>query len=216
MERTTIGFIDHNPSVHSMFLGPSIDGLEGDFDVISIKSSEGYPAEIYNRIIDESKNDIIVLTHQDVSFSSDFLERIYSVFEVVDDWGALGIVGVDNKGRYWWGKDENCFELNTLDCCLIVIKKSHEIRFDSYNFDEFHLYVEDYCCRLRANGYRVFTIPIDSKEANNDVPHYSEKFKDKSFAMHHSVTVRERGTSWGRYKEYKGRLINLWPDAKTT
>lgn len=216
MERTTIGFIDHNPGVHKMFLGPSIDGLNGDFDVISIKSSEGYPAEIYNRIIEESENDIIVLTHQDVSFSSDFLERIYSVFDVVDDWGALGIVGVDDGGGYWWGKSGNCYELNTLDCCLIVINKSHGIEFDSYNFDDFHLYVEDYCCRARAKGYRVFTIPIDSKEAEGEVPHSSERLKDKSFAMHHSVTINEKGCAWGRYKEYKGKFLNLWPDAKTT
>ncbi len=105
MKNFTIGYINHNPSVYERLLGPSIKNLKGDFDVI-FTSDKLLPAQNYNKIISETKTPYLILTHQDVSFSSDLLSCIKETIESLgEDWGALGMVGVTKQGVaffvYW-------------------------------------------------------------------------------------------------------------------
>ena len=212
MEKFTIGYIRHNQEVFDRFLGPSIKNLDGDFDVIST-TDQNFPASNYNQIIDSSDNNYVILTHQDVSFSSDLLSRIEATMNLVGDWSALAMVGVSEDGIYRWSKPSMSFAVSSADCCFIVIDKRHGVRFDEDTFDEYHLYVEDYCGQAKEKtGFPVYTILTSARESSPD------KLDDSmsSYLNHHSVTVNERGTAWGKYWEYRQKLEDKWPGIKTT
>ena len=210
----TIGYIRHDESVFNRLLKPSIENLKGAFDVVSV-SDENNPAQNYNDLIKLSKTPYIILTHQDVSFSDDLLSRIEDSMKAVNyEFGAFGMVGVDKNRNYRWSTEGTLFELDTVDCCFLVTRTDNNIEFDTKNFDEFHLYVEDYCAQLnRKERKSIYTISIDSQESN---PQYIHKESKKSFLNHHSYTVSKRGSCWGRYIEYRMRLEQKWPNIKTT
>ena len=209
----TIGYIEHNQEVFDRLLGPSIKNLKGEFDVVSV-SDEKFPAENYNKLVSMAKTPYIILTHQDVSFSSDLLERIdLTMAALKDNFGALGMVGVDKNREYRWSNTDRIYELDTADCCFLVIRTDNDIKFDELNFDEYHLYVEDYCAQLsRSKNQKVYTICTNSKESNsNDIYKLGNTFLD-----HHSATCSTRGYCWGRYWEYRNKLEAIWPGIKTT
>lgn len=191
-----IGYIEHDKEVFDKYLGKSLSNLKGDFDVINTSDIKK-PASNYNDIINLSKNDWIILTHQDISFSDDILYHIENTInEIEDDKFCIGLVGVTNKGEYKWSKDDEIFKLETVDCCFLVINKKHNIKFDEETFDDFHLYVEDYCVQI-GNVYTIKGIS-GYKQSNN------------SYISHHSVTLNKLGSCWGRYFEYKQKLWQKW------
>jgi len=195
----TIGYIEHDNNVHSQFLGKSIDTLIGEFDIIS-KSDKKYPAENYNEILGECKTPYLILTHQDISFSSNLLECIEKTIQIVPNFGALGIVGADYYGKIRWSDGNSIYELDTLDCCFIMIKTENAPKFDSITFDEYHLYVEDYCANLnRTLGRKIYTIKMD-----------------RNLFQHHSATLKVRGGAWGNYMIYRKKLNDKWYGIKTT
>jgi hypothetical protein len=213
-KKFTIGYIEHDKDVFDRLLGPSLANLSGCFDIIK-KSDSNFPAYNYNEIIKESKTPYIILTHQDVTFSPDLLLITEKTIEYLnDDFGALGMVGVDVNGSYRWSSSNKLYEVDTLDCCFIVVKKENVVRFDEENFGDYHLYVEDYCAQLnRKINKKIYTIFITSSESNN-LGHYND-YKG-SFLNHHSVTLSVRGTFWGRYNEFRTILEKKWPGIKTT
>jgi hypothetical protein len=213
-KKFTIGYIRHNDEVFARLLGPSIKNLRGDFDVVSV-SDEKFPAENYNKLVSMAKTPYIILTHQDVTFSSDLLERINITIECVNDsFGALGMVGVDTHRNYHWSRPDIVQELDTADCCFLVIKTDSKIKFDESMFDEYHLYVEDYCAQMRrVENQSIYTISTFSVEAN---PNYIYQRGEGTFLNHHSNTCAHRGACWGRYNEYRNKLENKWPGIKTT
>jgi hypothetical protein len=202
--RFTIGYIEHNKEIFDKYLGPSLLKLNGDFEIIKT-SDKKVPAINYNHIISESKNRFVILTHQDISFSETLLERIELTINQNPNFGVLGLVGVDNNKKYYWSDLNQQYELQTLDCCFIVIDKNNNVFFDNNTFDDFHLYVEDFCLQTKkTTGKSPYTILITK---NPKTPHY---------LCHHSVTLRKLGSRWGKYNEYKQRLIKKWGDVKTT
>jgi hypothetical protein len=208
----SIGYISHDADVFERFLGPSIDNLKGEFQVV-FTSDKKHPAENYNEIIDRSVFNFIILTHQDVSFSGDLLQRISLTINSIDSWSALAMVGVSDDGVYRWSNQAQSFEVSSADCCFIVINKSHGIRFDEKTFDDFHLYVEDYCGQVKEKtGFPVRTILTNSNESS---PHQRDESLT-TYLNHHSVTVNKRGPAWGKYWEYRKKLEDKWPGIKTT
>lgn len=213
-KKFTIGYIEHNQEVFDRLLGPSIKNLRGEFDVVSV-SDEKFPAENYNKLVSMAKTPYIILTHQDVSFSPDLLERIELTMQALNySFGALGMVGVDKFGAYHWSEPDKIYELDTADCCFLVIKTDNKIKFDESIFNEYHLYVEDYCAQLgRTEKQAIYTIATISKES--DPKHIYQK-SNQSFLNHHSCTVSTRGFCWGRYPEFRHKLEQKWPGIKTT
>ena len=213
MKKFTIGYIEHNQEVFDRLLGPSIKNLRGEFDVVSV-SDEKFPAENYNILVSMAKTPYIILTHQDVSFSSDLLERIdLTITSLKNDFGALGMVGVDKNHQYHWSNSNIISELDTADCCFLVIRTDNDIKFDEDIFNEYHLYVEDYCAQLsRSKNQRIYTIGTNSKESNPNAIYQL----GNTFLNHHSCTVSNRGYCWGRYWEYRNKLEAKWPGIKTT
>ncbi len=216
----TFGFINHNPIVHQRFLGPSLEALQGSFQIL-YTSDVNYPAHNYNTMLRLCQTPYLLLLHQDVSFSSDFVKRIeLTISSIQEPWGALGLVGpspVSSDSISWSNKDQ-VIPLCTSDCCLLLVKTSNEIIFDEDNFGEYHLYVEDYCARLlKEQGLKTFSILVDGDgiQDNRQYKHlYSES--TECTARHHNWTVSQRGFSWGRYNEFKQRFNELHPGFQTT
>jgi len=211
-DSVTIGYIAHDYDVHKNFLGHSIGNLYTSIEVIA-QSDKNKPAKNYNEILSKSSNDIVILTHQDVSFSSDLVERIDNTISEVGEFAALGMVGVDNNGSYHWSSESRVHELCTADCCFLVVNKSHGITFDEETFDDYHLYVEDYCAQAKSvTGHKVYTMLVNSQEA----PPQVRLENNDSYLNHHSVTLNKRGPAWGRYWEYREKLEAKWPGIQTT
>ena len=215
MNNYTIGYIHHDPEIYGKYLKPCLDKLKDcrEFNDLPIKSGE-MPSKIYNQIIDKATTDIIIITHEDVTFTPDLLDNIDSTIkELGDDWSTLGLVGRDRYSIQYknnWCKADKIFECDTLDCCFIVLKKSDGVKFDEINFNGFHLYVEDYCAQARLKTNRgCFTIKMQS---SGDV----DIIEAPSMIQHHSSTFRRLGANWGDYNKYKKVLNDKWDGLKTT
>lgn len=202
----SIAFIDHNGEVYSRCLEPSIGRLETKpFDILFTDDKEK-PAVNYNKMLHDAETKYVLFVHQDISFGADFLDRVKKTIKERPDFGALGIVGQDKSDAYHWGKAGSIFEVEKLDCCCILVNKEHGIRFDEKTFDDFHLYVEDYCLQVKYKlGLSCYTINVEAVEANIE-----NSYMVNGYAKHHSATVNERGYAWGRYWEYYKKLNKKW------
>lgn len=216
----TIGYIDHDKDVHSKYLGPSISMLNDEFSVICT-SDEKFPAQNYNYILDKAKTDRVILTHQDVSFPPDLLEKIDKTYDLLEeqgvDVGALGMVGMHPYHEYMQlhSNEDNVWLVDTLDCCFVIVDPSNKVRFDEENFGEYHLYVEDYCAQLnRRHKKQNFTIAINS--GVDEIVYSSHRDFEFDKLRHHSATLSKIGSCWGRYNEFKQDLIKKWGQIKTT
>jgi hypothetical protein len=198
-KKFTLGYIAHDPVVHTKYLGPSLLKLHGEYDEL-LTNSLRCSAVNYNWMLDQCKTDYLILTHQDVSFPADLLERIEATITRVPDFGALGLVGVDHDRQYYQVSPTRVNRVETLDCCFIVIRKDLDLRFDADTFDEYHQYVEDYCGQVtRRLGRSIYTI-----------------LADPATFVHHGATYSQRGSCWGRWSEYHRHLQTKWPGLKTT
>jgi hypothetical protein len=213
MNDFTIGYIKHSPTAFERYLGYSLKHLQGDFDEV-FTSDEKFPAQNYNDIIERSQTEFVILTHEDVSFPPDALACIKRTIDFLPDFGVLGMVGVDAGGTHRWSTLAGVYEVDTLDCCFVVVRKNAPARFDAERFNEYHLYVEDYCAQMnRLYGKKNHTLHIASGEAR--ASWFVEGFPLLQMT-HHSATVSERGYCWGRYHEFRHELERKWPNIKTT
>jgi hypothetical protein len=202
--RFTIGYIEHDPIVFDKYLRNSLFNLSGDYDIIKT-SNKKCPAENYNTIIEKSKNRYVILSHQDISFSKNLLHRIEVSINNIKNFGVLGLVGVDDNRNYRWSNIDVSYKCQTLDCCFVVIDKENEVFFDSKTFDEYHLYVEDFCLQTTNKTKKYPHTLLITKDS-----------KEESFLVHHSNTIKKLGGRWGNYNIYKEKLIKKWGDVNTT
>ena len=75
-------------------------------EVIPFENNGEYSlTEIYNRILEQSTNDIVVLCHDDIYFDSkNWGQKIINHFKRNDEYGILGLAGTTNmpKSGRWW------------------------------------------------------------------------------------------------------------------
>ena len=75
-------------------------------EVIPFENNGEYSlTEIYNRILEQSTNDIVVLCHDDIYFESkNWGQKIINHFKRNDEYGILGLAGTTNmpKSGRWW------------------------------------------------------------------------------------------------------------------
>lgn len=200
MKRITIGYIKREVNTYSFSinLGKSLAELNGEFDVIE-KDDKRSPSENYNQMIDECKTPYLVLCHQDIRFAPELLERIDETISIVPDFGVIGLVGQHRYGQQSTNPHQ-VIEIDTLDSCLIMIKTENAPRFDTKIFNEYHLYVEDYCANFnRVLGKKNYVIKWDP-----------------SRWFHYGETFRITGGAWGNYMVYKRKLSEKWPGVITT
>lgn len=214
MKKFTFGYIEHNPIIFERYLSKSLANLDKSLYEIITTTDTNFPANNYNSIIEQCNTPYLILTHEDVSFPLNLLEMIEKTIECVPEFGVLGMVGVDTNKQYKWSNPNELFEVDTLDCCFIVIKCDTNIKFDEINFNNYHLYVEDYCAQMnRIHNRKNYTLLINSSEIldRNYDPNYMPVQ-----LVHHSATLSVRGVMWGEYSHYKNILIKKWGNIKTT
>lgn len=209
----TFGYINYNKEVYEKYYQPSISNLlnhKSSNHNLSIISTDSInkPAKNYNTLINKAKTKYLFLTHTDITFGIDLLDRIDETIKLNTDFGALGIVGVDSKNNYKWGMREESFVVETLDCCSILINLDHLIYFDDAVFSDYHLYVEDYCIQAKEKNLNCHTILINSTEMSPNIKYFD--IHEESFFCHHSHTLNKLGCGWGKYWEYKNKLNKKW------
>ena len=200
MKKFTISYIaHHNPEVFQKYLKNSLENLKGDYDVLFCDYTKKATSK-YNEFITSCKTPYLIITHQDVTFSPDLLENIEKTIQQVPEFGAIGIVGVDNDKNYRWSVNDNIYELDTLDSCFIVLRIDSNVKFDDALFDEVHLSTEDYCAQLKELDKKIYTI----------------KMPEGSYISHHSSTCNSEGYMWGNYSYYREIFNSKWPGLQTT
>jgi hypothetical protein len=212
--RYTIGYIDHDPGVHVRHLGPSLASLKGSFAVLKT-TSEKCPAANYNKMLDRCKTPYLILVHQDVTLPPDLLASIDRTIAAVPEFGALGMVGVNAAGAPVQASPNAIQEIDTMDCCFIVVRRDLGVRFDERVFDELHQYVEDYCGQLsRVYGRKCYTILAES--GHRITPAHPFNGPAPGMWYHHGHTFFQRGACWGNWPKYHQRLLAKWPGIRTT
>ena len=197
-EKITVGYINHAPTMYTEHLGKSLVGMGlSKFDVI-FTSDKDSPAKNYNSIIDQSKNRFILLVHQDVELPITFIETIHRTIKKCPTFGVLGIVGFDqleNLNRLTViSEPDKIRKVDFFDSCCIVINKENNLRFNETEFDELHMYVEDYCMQAIEHGLPNHTLQLPYTECK-----------------HFGHTYGQNGDMlWGRYEEYYIKFINKW------
>lgn len=206
MMKYTFGYIRHNEDVFNQYLEKSLSELEGDYLVISTDDTE-MPAKNYNHMLSMCQTKYLILTHQDISFSKNLLLNIdRTIEEIPNDFGGLCLVGVDSVGNYYWSEEKISHQVSISDACFILINTENKIKFNEDIFNEFHLYVEDYCAQMGFEKKSLYTI-LTSSNVN---------FKESSYILHHGHTVSQRGFFWGNYNKYKKIFNDKWPNTYTT
>jgi glycosyltransferase involved in cell wall biosynthesis len=75
-------------------------------EVIPIENNGEYSlTEVYNKILNQSTNDIVILCHDDIYFDSkNWGQKILNHFKRNDDYGILGLAGTTSmpKSAKWW------------------------------------------------------------------------------------------------------------------
>jgi len=200
----SVGWISHDPTSFELYLGPSLKKLEGEFNKIQV-SDDLNPAANYNRIIEKCKTDWLILCHEDVAFSHDMIKIIDDSIIKNPGYRFFGSVGANVENKLVHPDQSNHFDVATVDCCFIVINlKELNNKFDQLTFDDFHLYVEDFCVQL---GERGKTIPCKWVGHNEYI---SMNKKSKGWMYHHGKTYSLLGPSWGKYSIYKDKLNKKW------
>ena len=139
-------------------------------------------SQVYNEIIEESDNDIIILCHDDIYFDTNaWYGKILKNFEK-NDYGILGVAGTPHlpeTGR-WWDDRRKMFgivnhesggrkweskyssnqgnqikEVSIVDGVFIVIHKQRIKKGFNENFEGFHFYDLPFCVDNYLSGVKI-------------------------------------------------------------
>ena len=80
-------------------------GLKGIEVIEKVNNGEKSLSQVYNEIIDESSNDILVLCHDDIYFDTNrWGKKLLKSFENHSEYGILGVAGSTymSKSGQWW------------------------------------------------------------------------------------------------------------------
>ena len=101
----TIGFSTRNIDNTFIEMLKKTSGVPNP-EVVPVSNNNEYSlTEVYNKIINESKNDIVVLCHDDIYFDSkNWGQKILNHFKRNSDYGILGLAGTTSmpKSAKWW------------------------------------------------------------------------------------------------------------------
>jgi len=169
----TIGYSTrkHNPELISYFRkssgNPKVQIIE------KINNGEKNLSQVYNEIISESDNDIIVLCHDDIYFdTNNWSSKLTKLFDKNPEYGILGMAGTthmpisgtwwddrtkmygivnhENGGKKWESRYSNSFENSVkpvvvVDGVFIAIHKKRIKELFDETVDGFHMYDVNFC-----------------------------------------------------------------------
>ena len=189
---------DRQTDAYEKYLRPSIFAMTGNYNIVAVSGLN--PAAAYNEMLAKCQTPYLILCHEDIVFTDDLLDTMQNTINLVPEFGVIGLVGPSSSGVNQWSSEADPVEVDSFDSCFIVIRKDNNIRFRSEIFDDYHLYVEDYCAMVRESGKKCYTI----------------KLNPGSKIDHISATWHKEGPAWGKYNHYKAIFTQMWPNVKTT
>jgi hypothetical protein len=236
-EKITIGILNHDNDVYEKYVAQSLKKLQGDYDLMIEKNKN--PAQAYNDIIDKSINRYIVFLHADVTFSHEFINNINQSIDRKPDFGAFCCVGVKRtlfgKVKIITSTIDKQRQVVTSDSCCLVINKEHNLLFDANLFDEYHMYIEDYCTQVRLklnlNIYTLLTnwfwiseqkpsesimekllktFKLDYQKQDEFNHDYLLNADVRDWFVHYGDTFLSKGAKWGKWNHYKIKLNEKW------
>ena len=169
----TIGYStrQHNPELISYFKKSS--GNPKTQVIEKINNGEKNLSQVYNEIINESENDIIVLCHDDIYFDTkNWSSKLVRLFDKNPEYGILGMAGTthmpisgmwwedrtkmygivnhESEGKKWESKYSNIFENSIkpvviVDGVFIAINKKRIKELFDESVEGFHLYDVNFC-----------------------------------------------------------------------
>jgi hypothetical protein len=187
LPKITIAAAVNNRKVYEMNLiaSPSLTGSMAQ--ELLIRENFASAASAYNEVLEYSRNDIIVLAHQDIYFPESWLSKLRSALSYLErndpQWGVLGCFGVAADGTEYGqlysaglgiiGNVIDCpTVVRTLDEIVLVIRKSSGLRFDCA-LPGFHFYGADICLRAIQKGMRNYAFPgfcVHNTQMNPTLP----------------------------------------------
>lgn len=152
---------------------------------INIYENDGVSSltEIYNKGLEDSKNDIVVFMHDDLILETpNMTPKIVKLFEKHPEYGIIGIAGTDKltSGR-WWDNRENMFgvvghihegkrhvnhyskgvfndvlkDVVVVDGLWFAIRKSRIKKNFNEEFKGFHFYDISFCVENYLEGVKI-------------------------------------------------------------
>jgi len=143
-----------------------------------ILSQRGFASasKAYNDAIDRSDNDIMVFTHQDMSFPDNWERELFLSISYLKkndpNWGVIGCYGKNRHRETWKGFGylycagnkkilgeplAHPVPVQTLDEIVIIFRKSTGLRFDEL-LPHFHFYGTDICMISKSKGMNCYAI----------------------------------------------------------
>lgn len=182
----TIAYSSKSPKPELIKHFKKSSGYEKGIHVIEkINNGEKSLSEVYNEIINESPNDIIILTHDDIYFDTNaWYNKILRHFEKTD-YGILGMAGTtylpetgkwwENRmkmvgivnheadGRKWESKYSNNIgndikQVVIVDGVFIAIHRGRLKKHFNEEFEGFHFYDLPFCFENYLEGVKVGVI----------------------------------------------------------
>lgn len=165
----------NDKKVLNEMLIPSINKQKyKNYELIIIDAKEkGFKsaAETLNYGASLAKGDLLVFCHQDIELiNDDFFENLIE-YSNKYNFGIAGVAGKSNDNKVYSSviqgvnrvqagiKNEEVFEVETLDECLFIIKKENFTKFDENN-KTWHLYAVDYSLNCLMLKKKVLLFPL--------------------------------------------------------
>ena len=183
----TIGYStrEHNPILQEYFKKSCGNHIKGVEVIEKINNNGRSLTEVYNEILKESKNDIVVLCHDDIYFETNsWGNKILKHFEK-SDYGVLGVAGStylptsgqwwsdrrkmigivnhEHEGKKWESKysdnqGDKIKETIIVDGLFIVLNKKRIVQNFDENVKGFHMYDVDFTFRNYLSGVKIGVI----------------------------------------------------------
>ncbi len=164
----------------------STSGIKDITVIEKVNNGEKSLSQVYNEILYESADDIVILCHDDIYFDSPYwAKRVIEHFKKKPEYGIIGLAGTtyfpsngcwwsvqsemvgqvshQHEGKKWLSKysesvGDKIIDTVIVDGLFIAINK----KSIKYNFDEsvegFHFYDIDFCFNNFINGVKIGTV----------------------------------------------------------
>ena len=122
-------------------------------------------AEALNYGGNRANGEYLVFLHQDISITDGGLRQFINSYRSLEKIRELSILGLYGNSRDIRKINKNLIERQTLDeCCVIMNKRTFtQLRFNEELCKGWHLYVVEFCIRLKRMGGTVASGNFDMK-----------------------------------------------------
>ena len=172
----------NNKKILNETLLKSLQAQTARFELIALDNSGGRyssAAQALNQGARQIKGDCtyIMFAHQDIQFSEpSWLEDVERMLDALPEPGVAGVAGNSRESNKLFsnithgtpprdagGKIEKPTSAMTVDECCAIVPRAvfQEHQFDEEVCNDWHLYMVEYCLRLKTLGLGVCVLPVE-------------------------------------------------------